>query len=166
MNKTMKKTVPDCPCGSKKRATECCLLLIKDHEHAVDAEQLMRSRYTAYTLGEDGYILDTWHSSTRPGALDQDNSVSWTGLKVLKASREINNTAYVEFVASFEDAGKEGKMHERSRFLLENGCWYYVDGEQLETQTHIIPKKPGRNEPCHCGSGRKFKKCCGNKPIS
>jgi len=162
MSKTIKNTGSSCPCGSKKSAVECCLTLIGGSKYADNAEQLMRSRYTAYVLGESRYILDTWHSSTRPNKIDLPNSVKWTGLKVLQVSTEKNNMAYVEFVASFEDAGAAGQMHERSRFLLEKARWYYVDGEQLESKTHFMHKKPGRNEPCYCGSGRKFKKCCGN----
>lgn len=150
-----------CPCGSGKSAEKCCLPVINGHEVAATAQQLMRSRYTAYALGFAEYILQSWHSSTRPGQLTLDDAIVWTGLKILKKTKQIiHNTqkeAYVEFIASYADRGQAGLMHERSRFMIEAGEWRYVDGDQLEA----VLKPPGRNDPCVCGSGKKYKKCCG-----
>lgn len=161
MSDKISRNIQYCPCGSKKNINECCLIFISGRGFTLSAELLMRSRYTAYALGEVRYITDTWHSSTRPVNLMLEESVVWTGLQVLASTIEKNNEAYVEFIAAFNNAGVMGQMHERSRFLFEEGSWFYVDGEQLESETQYNAKKPGRNELCYCGSGRKFKKCCG-----
>ncbi|RDH82402.1 MAG: hypothetical protein DIZ80_08895 [endosymbiont of Galathealinum brachiosum] len=150
-----------CPCGSKKNATECCLVFIDKIQIAPTAELLMRSRYTAYALEKSAYILDTWHNSTRPQSMELDSSVEWTGLTVLNCDMEKADVAYVEFIARFNNSGTVGEMHERSRFFLEGNCWFYVDGEQFATDNQVKRKQTGRNEPCYCGSGKKFKKCCG-----
>ena len=150
-----------CPCGSKTNAVDCCLVYINEGRDAKTAELLMRSRYTAYVLGNEEYILKTWHRSQRPSSSGLQLSVEWRGLKVLQASAEKGDEAFVEFIAIFSDAGNTAQMHERSRFIREKGVWFYVDGEQLETNTQHNLKRPGRNEPCYCGSGKKFKKCCG-----
>jgi len=149
-----------CPCGSKIKALDCCLAVINGQRQAGSAELLMRSRYTAYALGNEEYILNTWHSSQRPASLELEASVEWQGLKVLMTSPEKNNEAFVEFIAGFSNAGNKGQMHERSQFIQENGVWLYLDGEQIESNTQHNLKKPGRNEPCFCGSGKKFKQCC------
>jgi len=120
----------------------------------------MRSRYSAYALGRTQYILSSWHMSYRPKTLELEVSLKWSGLKVLSSTAPKHNTAYVEFVAGFNKAGVTGQMHERSRFVFEDGQWFYVDGEQMESSTQYQFSPPGRNEPCPCGSGRKFKKCC------
>ena len=150
-----------CPCGSKKKSIECCSRLINGGVKATGAEQLMRSRYTAYTLRNEQYLLDSWHKSTRPSGLELEleGLMNWTGLNILKVGREGENTAYVEFVARFNNEGVAGQMHERSRFIREENGWFYVDGEQIESGM----KDPGRNDPCHCGSRKKFKKCCGQR---
>lgn len=149
-----------CPCGSKIKAADCCLVFINEKRSAHSAELLMRSRYTAYVLGNEKYILNSWHSSQRPASLGMAASVEWQGLKVLQASTEKDNQAFVEFIAVFNDAGNISQMHERSRFIREQGVWFYVDGQQIESNTQRSLKNPGRNDPCYCGSGKKFKKCC------
>ncbi|VAW58616.1 UPF0225 protein YchJ [hydrothermal vent metagenome] len=127
--------------------------------------QLMRSRYTAYALGNVEYLLQSWHVSTRPQNIALDSQRVWTGLTLLNESRVVEEmgrkTAYVEFIAHFIHAGVKGQMHERSRFLSGDGLWFYVDGEQIEGGMHYVNRVPGRNAPCYCGSGKKFKKCCG-----
>jgi len=149
-----------CPCGSKIKALDCCLVFINGQQMAGSAELLMRSRYTAYALGNEKYILSTWHSSQRPASLELERSVRWQGLKVLMTSPVKDNEAFVEFIAGFSNAGNKGQMHEKSRFICESGVWFYVDGEQIESGTQHSIKKTGRNDPCYCGSGKKFKKCC------
>ncbi len=96
---------------------------------APDAESLMRSRYTAYVNGLENYLLATWHVSTRPAALqlDQTPLPKWLGLEV-KATSTSGDSATVEFVARSRIAGRGQRMHEISRFVREGGCWYYVDG--------------------------------------
>jgi len=161
MNKNNINSDLKCPCGSHKQLVECCSRLINGGAKADSAEQLMRSRYTAYALRNEQYVLDSWHKSTRPCELGfkLEVAMKWTGLNVLKASIVENNTAYVEFIARYNNEGVAGQMHERSRFVYEENFWFYVDGEQIESRL----KEPGRNDPCYCGSGRKFKKCCGQR---
>ena len=91
----------------------------------------MRSRYTAYARGEKRYLLSTWHESTRPQALDLDPSVKWLDLAVTSASagREKDSNGMVEFKVRYKVAGRAYRMHEVSRFVKENGKWFYVDGE-------------------------------------
>lgn len=90
----------------------------------------MRSRYTAYSLGKELYLLNTWHESTRPLQLDlgQDKAIKWTGLEILSAPGTNNNEGFVEFVARFKQNGKAGKLRERSRFIKDADRWLYVNG--------------------------------------
>ena len=92
----------------------------------------MRSRYSAFVLQRRDYLLATWHTSTRPGALEFDPGVKWLGLE-LRQHRQMNEThAEVEFVARQKGPGMAAvRLHERSRFVLEAGRWFYVDGDQL-----------------------------------
>jgi SEC-C motif-containing protein len=143
-----------CPCGSGKPYGECCAPLHRGERGAATAEALMRSRYSAYVLKDGDYLRATWHTSTRPALLElADDTTRWLGLRILAAAQggEGDEAGSVEFAADY--AG--GQLHERSRFVREGGRWRYLDGERLP------PVKVGRNEPCPCGSGRKFKRCCG-----
>ncbi len=117
-----------CPCGRPLAYAACCGPL---HEGipAPDAESLMRSRYSAYVLGLEDYLLATWHVSTRPAALNlaSDPQPKWLGLEV-KAAAQAEDAATVEFVARCKLGGRAQRMHEISRFVREDGRWYYVDG--------------------------------------
>ncbi len=131
--KKMKQIRNDlCPCGRGQPYSMCCA---RYHAGAIapDAESLMRSRYTAYVLHLETYLLDTWHASTRPTALDlADNvGIKWTGLRVEGAALE-GNSAWVLFTARYKVNGKAEKMSEKSRFVKEAGCWFYLDGEVAE----------------------------------
>ena len=90
----------------------------------------MRSRYSAYVLGYIDYLLETWHPSTAPGELEL-GFTKWTGLEVLHAQANLD-AGVVEFVARYKVNGKAEKLHEVSRFVLENGRWLYIDGQQPE----------------------------------
>ncbi len=120
----------NCFCGSAKPYTQCCQ---RYHEGtpAPTAEALMRSRYTAYVLKLEAYLLETWHPDTRPGALDliDDTSTKWLGLAVKSHKTIGNRNATVEFVARYKVAGKAERLHEISRFILEDDRWYYLDGQ-------------------------------------
>ncbi len=98
---------------------------------APDAQSLMRSRYSAYVLGACDYLLATWHASTRPAELTLDAATQWLGLAVRSQRTVGADQAEVEFVARYRDAANPGRavrLHERSRFVREQGLWYYVDG--------------------------------------
>lgn len=122
----------DCPCGSGADIETCCGPLLSGEQTAETAEQLMRSRYTAYTYMDTGYLLATWHTSTRPAGLDleAEPTPQWLGLKIVNCSggRPDNRSATVEFVARYKINGRAKRLHEVSRFAQENGHWYYLDG--------------------------------------
>jgi SEC-C motif-containing protein len=99
---------------------------------AQTAEQLMRSRYSAFVLNLHEYLLKTWHVSTRPATLDDEEPVRWLGLKIKDTLTEPLH-AEVEFIARYKIGGRAWKLHERSRFVFEDGVWYYVDGDILES---------------------------------
>jgi len=122
------KAAATCPCGRPLPAAACCG---RFHAGAAapDAESLMRSRYSAYVLGLEDYLLATWHPSTRPGALHlaEGPQPKWLGLEV-SARAESGDAATVEFVARCRIGGRASRIHEVSRFVREGGRWYYVDG--------------------------------------
>lgn len=122
-----------CPCGSTGTFEDCCGAYLAAGRIAPTAEKLMRSRYTAFALAHAGYLLDTWHASTRPPALEFGASapVKWLSLKIVRTEHgaDGDSTGVVEFVARFKVNGKAEKLHEVSRFVREEGRWYYVDGD-------------------------------------
>ena len=126
----------NCPCGSNNTYADCCGPFLSGKVFPLTAQQLMRSRYTAFTLANADYILRTYHPKTRP--LRQRNqiaswakSVRWLGLQVMNWSlgSEDDQTGYVEFKAHFIENGKPGHIHENSFFKRENGKWTYVSGQ-------------------------------------
>ena len=129
MKRKPDETPPLCPCGSGREAADCCARFHAG-EAAPDAEALMRSRYTAYVLADEAYLLATWHVSTRPQGLGlaADGNVRWLGLTVKRYETSGADTAVVEFVARNKIGGKAFRIHETSRFVREEGRWYYVDG--------------------------------------
>jgi SEC-C motif-containing protein len=129
-----------CPCGRPGRKAKplaysaCCGRFIGDFANhpAPDAEALMRSRYTAFALEDAAYLLATWHASKRPATLDFEPGARWLGLEVKRHRLIDADHAEVEFVARQRDAsGHAVRLHERSRFVRDEGRWYYVDGDQL-----------------------------------
>lgn len=119
-----------CPCGSGLAYSRCCATWHRGAP-APTAEALMRSRYSAYVLGLDDYLLATWHTATRPAALDAD-PVRWLGVDVKRHAPDGEDRATVEFVARFRADGRGHRLHETSRFVREEGHWYYVDGDIAE----------------------------------
>lgn len=124
-----------CPCGRGRDYTACCAPFHQGLA-APDAESLMRSRYSAFVLGLDDYLLATWHPSTRPASVgDPDRAITrWLGLEVRRVDPTTVDEdgvghARVEFVARCRVGGRGHRLHEESRFVREDGRWYYVDGE-------------------------------------
>jgi SEC-C motif-containing protein len=150
-----------CPCGSQKSYDECCGPFISGKAYPETPEALMRSRYTAFTQANMPYL-----SSTMTIEMDEEEtrafaeSAEWIGLDVHEARDNI-----VEFSAHFVHEGQKQRVHERSVFIQKDGRWLYNGHEHRcsghETHQPIRVEKIGRNEPCHCGSGKKYKKCCG-----
>ena len=122
-----------CPCGSDKEYTDCCGQYITGNDAAPTAEALMRSRYTAYTLQDEAYLYKTWHDSTKPETLElsQEQLIKWTGLAVKRQEQgdEHDKEGIVEFIARYKLNGKAEKIHETSRFIKQDGQWFYVEGK-------------------------------------
>jgi SEC-C motif-containing protein len=128
--------MPVCPCGrttAKGQALnmDACCGPYHAGQATPDAESLMRSRYSAFVLGDVTYLLATWHSSQRPLELTLETGGKWLGLEIKQHRSTGDHTAEVEFVARFRVGGKAVRQHERSRFVLEDGRWFYVDGDVL-----------------------------------
>ena len=148
-----------CPCCSQKSYNDCCSVFHTQISAPNNVEELMRSRYTAFALGNIDYLLATSSKAllktlSKKELQDWSASNQWQKLEVLKATKD-----QVEFKAYFQDAtGKNQVHHERSTFIKEDNMWKYDAG--------IINPKPEqnsitRNAPCPCGSGKKYKRCCG-----
>ncbi|MDD4964443.1 MAG: YchJ family metal-binding protein [Gallionella sp.] len=120
-----------CPCGNPKHYAACCGLYIDGQAIAPTAEVLMRSRYTAYTLMNEVYLLSTWHRSTRPVVLNlaAELPTKWLGLDVQTHQQQDAEHATVAFVARYKVQGRAQRLHELSRFVREDGRWFYVDGD-------------------------------------
>jgi len=156
-----------CPCGSQQPFDQCCQPLLSGQDHAKTAQALMRSRYSAFASGNIDYLIDTLHPDKRQ---PQDAELltqalehtRWLGLQVRGCEKglEENDRGTVEFVATWSEGGQSGFLHEKSSFVKLDGRWYYVDGTLYDTSGKNIAK-PKRNDPCWCGSEKKFKKCHG-----
>ncbi|WP_181311786.1 YchJ family protein [Nocardioides campestrisoli] len=116
-----------CPCGSGAVYDTCCGRFHRGSERPATAEELMRSRYSAFVMNEPDYLFTTWHPRTRPDHVTLDDPTEWTGLKILDvvAGGPEDDEGVVEFVARYEG----GQLHERSRFARRAGRWMYVDGD-------------------------------------
>lgn len=123
-----------CPCQSGRAYAQCCAPYHRGERPAETADALMRSRYSAYVLGLETYLRDTWHASTQPATLSlDDKNVKWIGLDVRRCEAGTMKDTHgsVEFVARYKLNGKAYRLHEVSRFVKEDGRWQYVDGEHL-----------------------------------
>jgi SEC-C motif-containing protein len=117
--------------GKPLAFADCCARYLHDFDNtpAPDAGSLMRSRYSAFVLGGEDYLLATWHSSNRPADVKVDDGTKWLGLEVRRHSVIDADHAEVEFVARYRTQGRGARIHEVSRFKREAGRWYYVDGD-------------------------------------
>lgn len=120
-------TTEACPCGGAL-FQRCCGPFLAGVAVADTPEKLMRSRYTAYVTGTEDYLKATWHPSTRPQETVTDHSIKWLGLEVKKVAQD-GNRGTVHFVARCRVGGKGQRLEETSRFVFEEGLWFYVDGD-------------------------------------
>ena len=116
----------------------------------------MRSRYSAYLLHDRDYLEQTWHSDHRPPELILDDGIRWIGLEVIDFQQQ-EDQATVEFEARLLVTGRVDAMHEKSRFVKQQGRWLYTSGDMLLPTFQSW--NPGRNEPCPCEIGKKFQRC-------
>ncbi len=156
-----------CPCGSGLSYTSCCGRYISQKEIAPTPEALMRSRYTAYTKSEIAYI----EATSAEGALRDfsfkdseqwSEQAEWIGLEVLQTPMVQGDIGFVEFKVEYAISAVKKCLYEYSEFKRIEGAWYYVGSKKIRTIDQKQQQKIGRNEPCPCGSGRKYKKCCAN----
>jgi len=158
-----------CPCGTNIAYDECCLPLIKGDRTALTAEEVMRSRYSAYAMHEIGYIRESLHPDHRTDFDEKTTrewaeSSEWHKLEIVSTIEggAEDKEGKVEFIAAYSDKGINKEHHELSTFKKVDGKWYLVNGEILSHKPVVrTTPKTGRNDPCTCGSGKKFKKCCG-----
>lgn len=157
-----------CPCGSASTYAACCEPIIKGTRPAETAEQLMRARYSAYVNTEMEFVFASTHPEHRQG-YDHEGTKAWAensewlGLQILSTSKGTKDDTHgeVEFVARFkEQGGVPRSHHEQGQFEKLDGRWYFTEGVMAKPMP-IISNKIGRNDPCNCGSGLKYKKCCG-----
>lgn len=122
-----------CPCLRGLAYAECCEPLHRGDTTAPTAEQLMRSRFSAFAVGDPDYLLATWHPSTRPETLELDPAVRWYRLDILDraAGGPLDARGEVEFEAFWRSPDDRGSQRERSRFVREGGRWFYVDSASL-----------------------------------
>jgi SEC-C motif-containing protein len=117
-----------CPCGSGRAYEQCCLRW-HSGDPAPTAQALMRSRYSAFVLRNEPYLLATWHESKRPSTVEFDLNQKWLGLTIVDSDATDATSAEVEFIARYRIGGASAaRLHERSRFVKEGDRWYYVDG--------------------------------------
>jgi SEC-C motif domain protein len=159
----------ECPCGSGQSYSDCCEPFIKGEKQAPNAEALMRARYSAHVNSEIDYIHDTTLPSKR-GTFNRTRLLNWTkhaewlGLEILETTDggPEDTAGTVEFVARYREKGKRINHHELAEFTREEERWYFKDGNAPKTEQFVRQSpKVGRNDPCPCGSGKKYKKCCG-----
>jgi len=155
-----------CPCGSGRGLDECCAPILAGAP-APTPEALMRSRYTAFTRADVDYLENTLAPEARE---DYDRAetetwvkgADWRGLEVRGSQGgEGDEDGQVEFVARYKFQGRAFAHHELASFRKHEGKWVYVDGVMNPKPATRTVEKVGRNDPCPCGSGKKFKKCCG-----
>ena len=158
-----------CPCGSGFPLSKCCKPVIDGTAKASTAEALMRSRYTAYTLQDINYLASTLDPNElrdfdRDGTAKWARDSTWIGLEIVNTSAGSSDEkeGTVEFRARYKRDDVIQEHHEVSRFRKINGTWLYSGGKDAgPVQVRRDVPKTGRNEPCPCGSGKKYKKCCG-----
>ncbi len=146
----------------------CCEPVIKGIKNAPTAESLMRARYSAYVTGAVEFIEAT-HSLEKRDGVDIEETRKWSrdsdwhGLEIIntRAGKEGDGKGTVEFKASYSQKKMMNVHHEISTFKNVDGKWYYDEGKVIPLTVVRSEEKVGRNEPCPCGSGKKYKKCCG-----
>ncbi len=158
-----------CPCGSDRIYSDCCEPLITGSLAAPTAEALMRARYSAFVKGKVPFIFETTHPDQRSHYSKQEieawsRNSQWQGLTIIATEEggPEDEAGIVEFVAAYAEQGRPVRHHEIAQFRRLEGLWYFYDAQTPPSRPVVRDRpKVGRNEPCPCGSGLKYKKCCG-----
>ena len=158
-----------CPCGSGREYENCCAPYIQKKAKAPDPETLMRARYSAYAKHEIDFIVETClrddtHDIDVEATRSWSEKSKWLSLKILRTEKggSADQEGKVEFIATFVQDGLRDQHHEISHFMRKDGEWLFEEGEIVPTTMVREGPKVGRNDPCPCGSGKKYKKCCGS----
>jgi SEC-C motif-containing protein len=153
-----------CLCGSTLAYGDCCQLFHSAKQLPETAEALMRSRYTAYILQDGAYLQATWDATKRPESIDfSRENIKWLRLEITETKKggAKDSKGLVTFKAYYIQDGEEHIMNEISRFTKQAGRWFYLDGVIKSIGKVGLQTNLGKNAPCACGSGKKFKRCCG-----
>ncbi len=153
-----------CCCGSELLYKQCCHIYISGEKAAPTAEALMRSRYTAYVLHDSAYLMKTWDATKCPPSIDfSKDQAEWQQLEIITTKKGgiKDSKGLVEFKAYYFQDGKQHILKEVSRFKKDRGNWYYLDGVVKSIANNSQQPSQALNVPCSCGSGKKFKRCCG-----
>jgi len=153
-----------CLCGSEIEYSDCCEIFHNKEKAPLTAEALMRSRFTAYANKNESYLLDTWSKSKRPEQIDfSKEDVVWTKLDIVKTKKgtKKDSKGIVEFKAYYISDNEAYVMTEISRFIKSADRWLYLDGIVKSVAKVDQQSNQGKNARCSCGSGKKFKRCCG-----
>ncbi|MEM7245961.1 MAG: YchJ family protein [Acidobacteriota bacterium] len=157
-----------CPCTSSRSFDDCCGPVLDDVKTAATAEALMRARYTAHAVERIEFLEESLHPKQRSdhdaaAARRWSRKSDWEGLEVVatRGGGPESEEGQVEFIARYRQEGQRHEHHEVSNFVREKGRWWLVGGRAPTTET-VRRDGPmvGRNDPCPCGSGKKYKKCC------
>jgi len=155
-----------CPCGSGLLFEACCEPILKGERPAANAEALMRSRFTAHVARDYAYLHRSYAGTADDAyvALPDESAVGWTRLVIHAHEPDVQpGLCFVEFSAHYVDAGVEHALQERAEFRLRPAGWIYTRPVRTGPAPVRAAVRPGRNDPCPCGSGKKFKHCCLNK---
>ncbi len=153
-----------CLCGSGIAYQQCCEPFHSGEKIPATAEALMRSRYTAYVLRNAVYLQETWDTTRRPEKIDfSRENIDWLRLEIteIKKGAIKDSKGVVAFKAFYVQDNQEHVMNEISRFTKINGRWFYLDGVIKSMGIVGLQTNQGKNALCSCGSGKKFKRCCG-----
>ena len=161
---TKPETTAPCPCGSGKSYGDCCGPIHAGRQQAPDAERLMRARFTAHVAHDFRFLHQTYRPTAGKPFVEEEGepTVKWTRLEVHAHETTADpDKAYVDFSAFGIDEGVEKVLHEKAEFLRVNGAWLYNREARLGPAPYrSAAPKVGRNDPCPCGSGKKYKQCC------
>ena len=153
-----------CPCGTGLGYEACCEPILTGQRLAATAEQLMRARFTAHVAHDFRFLHESYRATAgTPYVPEQgEPTVTWTRLDVhAHETTESPDKAFVDFSAYGTEAGAEKVLHEKAEFLRLDGRWLYTREARLGPAPYKSPTpKVGRNDPCPCGSGKKYKHCC------
>ena len=150
-----------CYCGADKDFSDCCEPIIFQRQVALSAEQLMRSRFSAFYTKNESWLKQSWDQYTLPKNIQFEDGLKWLDLTIINTTDIDETHSTVEFEARYCKAGKVQAIHENSRFIKQELQWLYSDGDYLKTTFKSY--KLGRNDLCPCHSGDKFKSCCAIK---